>query len=85
MQGSLPDSAKEAHSCLEQRGEAIHPELLGKEEGEAEDWGKESFQAQHMRDYWSSLLFRSILPKTVLEHWKQGVTSTLAIGTTKEA
>jgi hypothetical protein len=52
MQGSLPDSAKEAHCCLEQRGEAIHPELLGKEEGEAEDWGKESFQAQHMRDYW---------------------------------
>jgi hypothetical protein len=25
--------------------------------------GKESFQAQHMRDYWSPLLSRSILPK----------------------
>jgi hypothetical protein len=32
------------------KGEATHPDLLGKE-GEAEDWGKESFQAQHMRDY----------------------------------
>jgi hypothetical protein len=31
--------------------EATHPDLLGKEEGKAEDWGKESFQAQCMRDY----------------------------------
>jgi hypothetical protein len=31
---------KEAHCCLEQSGEATHPYLLGKEEGEAEDWGK---------------------------------------------
>jgi hypothetical protein len=36
----FPSSLKEAHSCLEQKGEAIHPELLGKEEGEAEGWGK---------------------------------------------
>jgi hypothetical protein len=28
---------KETHCCLEQKGEAILPELLGKEEGEAED------------------------------------------------
>jgi hypothetical protein len=34
---------KEAHCCLEQKREAIHPELLGKEEGEAEDWGKREF------------------------------------------
>jgi hypothetical protein len=34
---------KEAHCCLEQKGEAIDPELLGKEEGEAEDWGKRQF------------------------------------------
>jgi hypothetical protein len=30
-----------------------------------------------MRDYQSSLLSRSVLPEAVLEHWKQGVTSTL--------
>jgi hypothetical protein len=29
----------------------IHPDQLGKEEGEAEDWGKESFQVQHMNDF----------------------------------
>jgi hypothetical protein len=45
------------------RGGGTHPELLGKEEGEAEDWGKRKFQAQCMRDYWSPLLSRSILPK----------------------
>jgi hypothetical protein len=44
MQGSLPDSAKEAHCCLEQSGAATHPELLGKEEGEAEDWVKRVFR-----------------------------------------
>jgi hypothetical protein len=41
MQGFLPNSLKkEAHCFLEQSVKAIHPELLGKEEGEAEDWGK---------------------------------------------
>jgi hypothetical protein len=49
--GFFPNSLKEAHCCLEQKGEAIHPELLGKEEGEAEYWGKREFQAQCMRDY----------------------------------
>jgi hypothetical protein len=39
----FPNSLKEAHCCLEQKGEAIHPELLGKEEGEAEDWVKREF------------------------------------------
>jgi hypothetical protein len=34
---------KEAHSYLGQKGEAIYLELLGKEEGEAEDWGKREF------------------------------------------
>jgi hypothetical protein len=33
----------EAHSYLEQKGQAIHPELLGKEEGETEGWGKREF------------------------------------------
>jgi hypothetical protein len=47
--------------------EATHPDLLGKEEGEAEDWGKESFQAQCMRDYRSSLLSWSILAEAILE------------------
>jgi hypothetical protein len=40
-----------------------HPELPGREEGETEIWGKESFQAQCMRDYWLPLLSRLILPK----------------------
>jgi hypothetical protein len=39
----IPNSLKEAHSYLEQKGEAIYPELLGKEEGEAEGWGKREF------------------------------------------
>jgi hypothetical protein len=44
MQTSLPNSLqKEAHCCLEQREEATHLELLGKGEGEAEDWGKREF------------------------------------------
>jgi hypothetical protein len=34
---------KEAHCCLEQKGEATHPELLGKEEGKADGWGKRKF------------------------------------------
>jgi hypothetical protein len=34
---------KEAHCCLEQKGEAIYPELLGKEEGKAEGGGKREF------------------------------------------
>jgi hypothetical protein len=41
---------KKAHCCLGQKGEATYPDLLRKEEGEAEDWGKENFQAQRMRD-----------------------------------
>jgi hypothetical protein len=39
----FPNSLKEAHSYLEQKGEAIHPELLGKEEGEAEGLEKREF------------------------------------------
>jgi hypothetical protein len=34
---------EESHCCLEQKGEATHPELLGKGEGEAEDWEKREF------------------------------------------
>jgi hypothetical protein len=71
MQEFLPDSAEEGSPLLfRTKREATHPDLLGKEKGEAEDWGKESFQAQHMRDYWSSLLSRSIPPEVILEHWK---------------
>jgi hypothetical protein len=36
-------SLKEAHSYLEQKCEDTHPELLGKEEGEAKGWGKREF------------------------------------------
>jgi hypothetical protein len=36
---------------------------LGKGKESLRVGGKESFQAQHMRDYWSPLLSRSILPK----------------------
>jgi hypothetical protein len=36
---------------------------LGKGKERVRVGGKESFQAQHMWDYWSSLLSRSILPK----------------------
>jgi small ligand-binding sensory domain FIST len=36
---------------------------LGKGKERLRVGGEESFQAQHMRDYWSSLLSRSILPK----------------------
>jgi hypothetical protein len=39
----FPNSLKEAHSYLEQKSEAIHPELLGKEEGDAKGWGKREF------------------------------------------
>jgi hypothetical protein len=39
----FPKSLKEAYCCLERKGEATHPELLGKEEEEA-DW--ERIQAQ---------------------------------------
>jgi hypothetical protein len=42
--GSLPDSVEERSPLLFRiKGEATHPELLGKNEGEAEDWGKREF------------------------------------------
>jgi hypothetical protein len=42
LQGFFPNSLKkEAHYCSEQKGEGdTHPELPGKEEGEAEGWGR---------------------------------------------
>jgi hypothetical protein len=36
---------------------------LGKGKDRLRVGGKENFQAQHMSDFWSSLLFRLILPK----------------------
>jgi hypothetical protein len=52
MKLSLPDSAEEGSPLLSRtKAEATHPLLHGKEEGEAEDWGKESSQAQYMKDY----------------------------------
>jgi hypothetical protein len=67
--GFLLDSAKEESLLLSRtKKEATHPDLLGKEEGGDEDFGKESFQAQHTRDYKSSLLSRLILPEAELEH-----------------
>jgi hypothetical protein len=39
----FPNLLKEADSYLEQKGEAIHPELLGKQEREAEGWEKRDF------------------------------------------
>jgi hypothetical protein len=52
MSGSLPDLTEEGSPLLSRiKGAATHPNLLGKEEGEAEDWEKESSQAQCMRNY----------------------------------
>jgi hypothetical protein len=72
LQGFFPNSLKkEAHYCSEQKGEGdTHPELPGKEEGEAEGWWKESFQAQSMRDYWSPLLSRVIQAKGSTGAWE---------------
>jgi small ligand-binding sensory domain FIST len=64
---------KQAHCCLEQSGEgALILNCLGKGKERLSVGGKESFQAQCMRDYWSSLLSRSILP--------EGSTGTLEAG-----
>jgi hypothetical protein len=65
LEGFFPNSLKkEAHCYLEQRGEwALILNCLGKGKERLRIGGKESFQPQHMRDYWSSLLSRSILPK----------------------
>jgi hypothetical protein len=43
---------------------------LGKGKERLRVGGKESFQAQCMRDYWSSLPSRSILPKGSTGAWK---------------
>jgi hypothetical protein len=59
----FPNSLKkEAHCYLEHSGEgALILNCLGKGKERLRIGGKESFQAQHMRDYWSSQLSRSIL------------------------
>jgi hypothetical protein len=53
--GIFPKLTEEGnHCCLEQRRVVrgdTHPELLGKGEGEAEDWGKRVFPGSVMRDY----------------------------------
>jgi hypothetical protein len=52
MQGSLPDLAEKGIPLLfRTKEEATQPDLHENEDVEAEDWGKESFQAQSMRDY----------------------------------
>jgi hypothetical protein len=59
---------------------------LGKKKERLRVGGKESFQAQCMRDYWSSLLSRLILPKGstgALE--AMGDLHSLAMETMKEA
>jgi hypothetical protein len=62
MQGFFLNSLKKlAHFCLEQRGEATHLELLGKEEGEAEGWRKREFPGSTHEGLLSSQLSRSIL------------------------
>jgi hypothetical protein len=44
--------AKEENPLLSMtKGEPNYPDLLEKEEGEAEDWGEKSSQAQCMRNY----------------------------------
>jgi hypothetical protein len=66
----LNNLKKEAQCCLVQRGGwgDTHPELLGKGEGEAEDWGEREFPGS------MQLLVTSAVQ---VDHWKQGVTSTL--------
>jgi hypothetical protein len=65
LQGFFLNSLKkEAHYYLQQSGRGtliLNYLRKGKERLRIE--GKESFQAQCMRDYWSPLLFSSILPK----------------------
>jgi hypothetical protein len=70
MQEFFPNSLKkEAHYCLEQGGRgSVILNYLGKRKERLRIGGKERFQAQHMKDYWSSLLSRSILPEAVLEN-----------------
>jgi hypothetical protein len=65
LQGFFPNLLKkEAHCCLEQRGEGeTHPELLGKGEGEAEDWGKREFPGSTHEGLFVTLLSRLILPE----------------------
>jgi hypothetical protein len=48
---------------VQKRGEPLILNCLGKEKERQRVGGKESFQAQPMRDYWSSLLSRLILLK----------------------
>jgi hypothetical protein len=75
MQGSLPDSAEEGSRLLfrTKGGRPLILNYLGKRKEKLQIGGKESFQSQCMRDYWSPLLSRLILPEAVLEHWKRGV------------
>jgi hypothetical protein len=48
------------------RGEALILNYLGKRKEKMRIGEKEGFQAQHMRDYWSSLLSR------LIQHWSTG-------------
>jgi hypothetical protein len=79
LQGYFPKiSEEESPPLLRAKGrEALILNYLGKGRERLRIGGKESFQDQHMRDYWSPLLPRLILTEAVLENWKQGVTSTL--------
>jgi hypothetical protein len=47
--------------------------------------GEGEFPGSTIRDYWSSLLSRSILAEAILEHWKRGVTSKLGRGNREES
>jgi small ligand-binding sensory domain FIST len=63
--GVFPKLPEERSSLLFRAkvGGALILNCLGKGKERLRVGGKESFQAQHMRDYWSSLLSRSVLPK----------------------
>jgi hypothetical protein len=80
LQVFSPNSLKkEAHSCLEKRGEGdTYPELLGRGEGEAEDWGKRGFPGSvHEGLLVATAAQVDPCLRAVLEHWREGVTFTL--------
>jgi hypothetical protein len=64
--GFFPNSLKkEAHCCFDQKGGSgtLSLNYLGMGKERLRVGEKESFQAQHVRDYWLSLLSRLILPE----------------------
>jgi small ligand-binding sensory domain FIST len=59
----LPEERSSVLFTAKVRRGTLIPNCLGKGKERLRVGGKESYQSQHMRDYLSSLLSRSILPK----------------------